>query len=170
MKILVLVTAATALNDAGPGCGHAYNPYRALPDEWAAKPAKSFVGKAGSADYQIDLPGDWVVRVDGWQTPVPVADPSNPYVEVVVAPAPVASLEDALALRGSGDDVVRKDKRPDGFAVTFTDAHEQQVRAIRFVQTPSGAQLRCTAEYPHTGDIPGTRQKLEAMCDSLRLR
>jgi hypothetical protein len=171
---LALVTAA-ALNDAGPGCGRSHNPYRQLPDEWAAQPIKTFVGKTApeQVGYQVDLPGDWIPRPEavdtGWETPIGVAYP--PYVKIVIAPANIASADDALAeAGGSASDVIRKEPRPDGFALTVVDTASVGLRAIRLVKTPSGAFLECTAAYPRGVDIGASRPKLEAMCDSLKLK
>ena len=65
--------------------------------------------------------------------------------------------------------LVRKETRPDGFAVTDAPADKRRIEAMRLIQLGE-KQLECSAVQVADGELPSydkTRKMLESICDSI---
>jgi hypothetical protein len=168
---LLSIGLVVALADAGP-CPSKHEPHDPAP-VWTDVQLVKRDGKAGPIAYEISLPQDWGVRPppdDGWQAPG-FPQFRAPTVSVGKISTIGKTVDDAiLTAGGKAEQYVRKDQRPDGYALT--EVHNETLcRVTRFAKAGSGDYLWCTASYANDDGIPrfaDSRGKLEAICDSVK--
>jgi hypothetical protein len=149
--------------------------------DWSKKPLKPAEGTAEGFDkdkglaFTIEVPeglprdkrdpGDWSdARVEYDAVPKVFTSVSGP----------VKDLDDAMhsaALRIKDANFVRKETRPDGFALTDVAADKHRVEATTFKKLDAERVLKCTAVQVMEGELPSfeaTKAMLEKICDSIK--
>ncbi|MBA3463264.1 MAG: hypothetical protein H0T46_25125 [Deltaproteobacteria bacterium] len=99
-----------------------------------------------------------------------------PHVFLRINPGELPKTEEAAmreaALRMEDANFVRKEKRPDGWALTDASPDKRIVEASRWVQIGDKV-VKCTAAQVGDGELPSydkTKAMLEAICDSVKAK
>ncbi len=154
---------------AGASCNKAKQPKEV---DWHRTPLKPMTASTGGIPFEMSIPDDWVARVapdEGW-APATGDAVKRPFVTVQNVSADLAtSLEAAISSAGAKpEDVVRKDRRGEGYAITEAKA-PTLIRATTFKRV-GATFLWCTASQANDDGIPmftETQQVLQKICDSL---
>lgn len=152
------------------GCG-------GKPKDWTGKPIKTETVTTDGVTFTIGVPeglpkddrdpGDWTdARVEYDEVP-------KIFTSIRSADAMPATEDAAMhdaALRVSDAHFIRKEKRPNGWALT--DANPDKHRIEAWTVTKAGDKMiECTAVQVTDGELPSydkTKAMLEAICDSVK--
>jgi methionine synthase II (cobalamin-independent) len=86
-------------------------------------------------------------------------------------PADVDSAMHTAALRIEDAHFIRKDKRPDGWALTDANPDKHRIEAWTIKKAGADKVIKCTAVQVMDGELPSydkTKAMLEAICDSVK--
>jgi hypothetical protein len=164
MKRLLLVLAVI-------GCGKS-------DADWTSKKLVAQTVELEGVSFSIDIPeglpkskrdpGDWSdARVESDHVP-------KVFTRVYPLDMP-ATVEDAMgeaSLRPKEATFIRKDQRPDGWALTDANPDKHRIEASTLKRLGDKI-IKCTAVQVGDGALPSydkTRAMLEAICDSVRAK
>lgn len=152
------------------GCG-------GQPKDWSGKKLVTETVTADGVTFTIDVPeglpkskhdaGDWTDAREEYD--------HIPKIFTSVRPADSmpkdedAAMHDA-ALRVADAHFIRKDKRPDGWALTDANPDKHRIEAWS-IKKAGDKMIQCTAVQVMDGELPSydkTKAMLEAICDSVK--
>jgi hypothetical protein len=161
-KILVAISLV--------GCG-------GPPKDWSEKPRVTETLTTSGVTFTIDIPeglpkdkhdpGDWNDNREEWDH-VPKVFTSIWGADQM--PTDEQRAMSRVALRVADAHFIRKDKRPDGWALTDADPDKHRIEAAT-LKTVGTNMIECSATQVTEGELPSydkTKAMLEAICDSVK--